>query len=172
MKTSILFLCILALTSTVFAQTDKKEKPLKKPNDIGVADFDSFKNTSFDILTNADRLKADTKRIDDAVRQYPTMTGLSVERIKGDYNAVKRLKVETTELTNKIPELDNQGKQLVENAKNVTPKLKSIDAVGNTKDSIKALDKAKVSLNDTATLLDTNLKIITDELKARGEKLD
>ena len=171
MKTCIL-VCLLALTSAAFAQTDKKEKPLKEPNDIGVADFDLFKNTSFDILTNADKLKADTKRIDDAVKQYPTMTGLSIERIKGDYNALKRLKDETTELTNKIPELDNQGKQLVENAKNVTPKLKSIDAVGNTKDSIKALDKAKASLNDTATLLDANLKVVTDELKARGEKLD
>lgn len=170
MKNYLLLLLIFVLGSNAGAQD--KEKPLKRPDNIGVSDFDTFKNTSFDILTDADRLKADTKRIDDAVKQYPTMTGLSVERIRGDYNSIKRLKKETSDLAEKIPALDDQGKQLVENAKSVTPKLKSIDAAGNTNKSIKALDRAKNSLNETGTMLDANLKIVTDALKAQGASVD
>ena len=165
-------IALLFVASLWLSETLAQDKPLKRPDNIGISDFDSFKNTSFDILTDADRLKADTKRVDDAVKQYPTLAGLSVERIKGDYNAIKRLKKETSDLVEKIPSLDDQGKQLVENAKSVTPKLKSIDAVGNTNKSVKALDRAKTSLNETGALLDTNLKIVTDALKAQGASID
>lgn len=169
MKTKLLLpLAFLLFSASVFGQDDK---PIKRPEDIGVSDFDSFKNTSFDILMNADRLKLDTKRVDDAVKQYPTGTGLSIDRVKGDYNALKRIKSETSELAEKIPTLDDQGKQLVENAKEIKPKLKSFDAVANTNKSMKALEKAKTSLTDTGKLVDTNLKIVTDALKAQGETI-
>ena len=64
---SILFLSLI-FAGSLQAQDDKK--PPKRPDNISVSDYDSFKNSSFDIMDNAIKLKLNFTTIDNEVKKY------------------------------------------------------------------------------------------------------
>jgi hypothetical protein len=68
--------------------------------------------------------------------------------------------------------LDDKGKSMLNSAADVKPKLKAPAATGNTKKSIEALDASRKSLDGVSGLLTADAKLIMDELKARGEKVE
>ena len=70
---------------------------------------------------------------------------------------------ELTSVSNKI---------VLENAKNIKPRTKSPAATNNTKKSTKGLSIAKDNIKGVTGLLETDIKLITDELKSRGEPIE
>jgi hypothetical protein len=163
----VLFLFATVVTQSVFAQDDGP----KRPENIGVSDFDSFKNNSFDIMDESAKLKKDAARIDSEVKGG-ALTGVSVDKLKQDYNALKGINTSSQALTEKMGQLNDQSKQMLENAKKVNPKTKTPAATNTTNKSIKGLDSARKNLDATADLVKNNMALIATELKSRGESFE
>ena len=171
MKARALFLAVFALvtlTTVVYSQ----DKP-KRPGDISVSEFDTFKNSSFDIVDASHNLKNNVTTIDNEIKNYSgVINTIAPDKLKKDLAALKGSKKEAETLADRIGKLGDQGKELVGKAKDVTPKMKSLDATSVTNKSIKGLDTAKGYIGDVTKLLDTNVKLITDELKKRNEPIE
>lgn len=173
MKKFIYFLFVLAVVAAPQFTQAQDDKAPKRPENIGVSDFDTFKNSSFDIYDESGKLKTEATRLDTDVKSYSAgLAAVSVDKLKADLKAIKTVGRSSKELTEKIGSLDEQGKQLLSNAKNVTPKMKSPQATSNTNKSIKGLDASKKNLEAVGTLVSTNTKLLTDELKKRGETVE
>lgn len=173
MKKSILFVmftCIFFLPGIMLAQ-DKED--VERPKDIGVSDFDNFKNTSFDIKDESATLKESVTHIDKEIKNYSGIINtIGVQKLKDDVKALYESQDAVKKLNEKIGKLDDQSKALLENAKNVSPKTKSLSATKNTDKSTKGLAIAKDDLKAVTNLLETDIKLINDELKARGEPIE
>ncbi len=167
---SLFILVAIVLPGLLVAQDDAKAK---RPDNIGVSDFDSFKNTSFDILDESTSLKTDATRIDSEVKNYAaTISTVTLDKLKTDFKALKGIGESSKALTTKIGDLDNQGKELLTSAKNVTPKTKSPQASGITNKSVKGLESARKNLDVVTTLVQDNTKLLAAELKNRGEAVE
>lgn len=173
MKKFIYFLFVLAVAAAPqFAQAQDNQAP-KRPGNIDVSDFDTFKNSSFDILDESARLKTDATRIDTDVKAYAaTLSNANLEKLKADYTSIRRIAKSSKELTAKIGDLDTQGKSLLTSAKNVSPRTKSPAATRNTNASLKGLDASKDNLEVVGNLVTTNSKLLADELKKRGQTVE
>ncbi|MDL5049261.1 hypothetical protein QQ054_24920 [Oscillatoria amoena NRMC-F 0135] len=169
MKTTIcLLISVFAFVTIVSAQGDA---PPKRPENIGVSDFDGFKNNSFDILDESTSLKNDATRIDNEIKGG-VLSSLTVDKIRQDIKALRGIGESSQALVAKIGDLDEQGKTLLSNAKNVSPKTKAPAATNSTNKSIKGLEVARKNLDVTATLVKTNTDLLVNELKSRGESVD
>jgi hypothetical protein len=165
---SLALLTLLVATTAVQAQ----DKP-KRPGDISVSEFDTFKNTSFDIVDASHNLKNNVTTIDNEIKNYSgVINTVAPDKLKKDLAALKGSKKEAETLADRISKLADQGKEMVGKAKDVTPKMKSLDATSITNKSIKGLDTAKGYLAGIGTLVDTNVTLITDELKKRKEPIE
>jgi hypothetical protein len=166
---SLLVLTVLAIPATLIAQGDAP----KRPDNIGVSDFDSFKNNSFDIMDESSKLKTDATKIDTDVKGYAGgLAGVSVEKMKSDLKAIRGIGKSSKELSTRIGSLNEQSKQMLSSAKSVKPMTKSPQATNNTNKSIKGLDASKKNLEGVSALVETNTKLLTDELKKRGETVE
>lgn len=173
MKKFIYFLFVLAVVvAPQFTQAQDDKTP-KRPENIGVSDFDSFKNSSFDILDQSAKLKTDATKIDTDVKAYAaTLSNTSLEKLKGDFAAIKGVSKSSKELSAKIGDLDTQGKALLSSAKDVSPKTKAPAASNLAKKSIAGLDSSKKNLEVVSGLVTTNTKLLADELKKRGVEVE
>lgn len=168
----ILF-AVLMLTLALPALTQAQDAPPKRPENMGVADFDSFKNNSFDILDESTKLKTEATRIDTDVKSYSAgLASVSVDKLKADLKAIRQVGQSSKELSTRIGSLDEQGKELLVSAKSVKPMTKSPAATNNTNKSIKGLDVSRKNLDQVTELVSTNTKLLTDELKKRGETVE
>ncbi len=167
-KTISLLLCCF-LVQMVNAQ----EQPPRRPDNIGVSDFDSFKNNAFDIVDESTRLKNDVTRIDNEIKNAGSvLTSFSVDKIRQDIRALRGIRQSSEVLADRIGKLDEEGKTLLNNAKNVNPRTKAPAATSNTNRSIQGLDYARKNLKAVADLAEANTKKLTDELKLRGEDIE
>jgi hypothetical protein len=163
---------ILVLPGLALAQDDPN-KPVKRPENIGVSDFDSFKNSSFDILDESTQLKNDVTRLDTDIKSYAGgIASVSLEKLKADYKALKDLGQSSQALTTKIGGLDEKGKELLASAKTINPRTKAPAASNNTNKSIKGLETARKNLDGVSSVLQENVKLLSAELKSRGENVD
>lgn len=150
-----------------------QEQPPRRPDNIGVSDFDSFKNNAFDIVEESTRLKNDATRIDNEIKNAGSvLTSFSVDKIRQDIRALRGIKQSAEVLADRIGKLDEEGKTLLNNAKNVNPRTKAPAATSNTNRSIQGLDYARKNLKAVADLVEANTKKLTDELKSRGEDIE
>jgi len=101
-------------------------KDLKRPKDIQVEKFDTFKNKSFDTYEKTKDLKA---VVDDDKE-------LSAEQVAG-----------LATMKKDIEALIKKGEQILKEAKDIKPKTKSLKAITNTKKSIEALNTSLKYLN-------------------------
>lgn len=150
-----------------------QDQPPRRPDNIGVSDFDSFKNNAFDIVDESNRLKNDALRIDNEIKNAGSvLTSFSVDKIRQDIRALRGIKQSSEALVEKIGSLDEEGKALLSNARNVNPRTKAPAATSNTNRSIQGLDYARKNLKTVADLVESNTKKLADELKARGEDIE
>ena len=165
---SLLLLALFAFVAVSYAQ----DKP-KRPNDISVSEFDTFKNTSFDIVDASHNLKTNVTHMDSEIKNYSGIINtVTPDKLKKDFAAIKGSKKEAETLAEKISQLASTGKDMLTNARSVTPKLKSLDATSIVNKSIKGLDFAKTNVTDITSLLEGNIKLLSDELKKRGEPIE
>ena len=171
MKKTFYFLLILVLF-VLPGFVNAQDAP-KRPDNMGVSDFDVFKNNSFDIMDESTKLKTDATNLDNDIKSYSAGIGsVTLEKLKTDYKAIREIGKSSKDLTSKVGELNSQSKGLLEAAKSVKPMTKSPQATGNTNKSVKGLDAAKKNLDAVATLVQNNSKLLADELKKRGETVD
>jgi len=169
MKKQITLLFLFFIGATALLAQDQ----VKRPDNIGVGDFDSFKNTAFDSQDESLKLNQDTKKIDTEIKGYAgVLSTISIPKLKDDLNALRGISKSQKALREKIGSLDEKGKALVGSAKDVTPKIKSPQATANTKKSISALDTARKNLDGVSSLLAEDSKLLMDELKKRGETVE
>ncbi|MCK5538033.1 MAG: hypothetical protein KAI79_14505, partial [Bacteroidales bacterium] len=172
-KIIVIMAITLPLLSVVEMQAQKKPKPLVKPKDIGLSEFDAFKNNSFTIYSKTKRIEADAKLLDKDIKAYSAdLEKVSIEKLKKDYKAVKSLQKQIPTLDDKIEKVYPQSEALLKKAKNVTPKQKSLGAVGNTNKSVKALNESKQNMKDITALLKEDNQILLNALKDRGEEVE
>lgn len=173
MKKFIYFLFVLAVVAAPQFTQAQDDKTPKRPENIDVSDFDTFKNSSFDILDESVKLKTDATRVDTDVKAYAaTLSNANLEKLKADFASLRQISKSSKELSAKIGDLDSQGKALLSSAKNVNPRTKSPAATKLTNTSIKGLDASKKNLEVVSGLVTTNTKILADELKKRGETIE
>jgi hypothetical protein len=173
MKKSIYLLFVLAILVAPQVSQAQDEKEPKRPENIGVSDFDTFKNSSFDIFDESGQLKTDAAKVEASVKTYAaTPSSATLEKLKEDYQALRGISKSSKELTDKIGSLDTEGKSLLTSAKNVSPRTKSPVATKNTNTSIKGLNAAKKNLESVSTIVTTNTKVVADELKKRGVEIE
>lgn len=168
-----ILLAVLMLTLALSAVTQAQDAPPNRPENMGVSDFDTFKNNSFDILDESTKLKTEATRIDTDVKSYSAgLASVSVDKLKADLKAIRQVGRSSKELSTRIGSLDEQGKELLASAKSVKPMTKSPAATNNTNKSIKGLDVSRKNLNEVTELVSTNTKFLTDELIKRGETVE
>jgi hypothetical protein len=173
MKKFIYFLFVLAVVAAPQFTQAQDDKTPKRPENIDVSNFDTFKNSSFDILDESAKLKTDATKVDTDIKAYAaTLSNANLEKLKEDYASLRRISKSSKELTAKIGELDNKGKDLLTSAKTVSPRTKSPAATSLTNKSIKGLDASKKNLEAVGTLVTTNSKLLADELKKRGQTVE
>ena len=175
MKKSFVFYILLSVFVSlgILQAQDKEKKEVKRPKNIGVADYDNFKNNSFDILDESNSLQENVTHIDNEIKGYSGLINtIGVEKIKKNLAALKDSKSAAETLLKKIGELAETGKELLTNVKSVTPKTKSLSASKNTKSSISVLDTSKANVKGLSELLVADIKLITEELKSRGEVIE
>ena len=161
---------LLFVVSATIAQDDE---PPKRPTNIGVGDFDSFKNSAFDTHESSTKLNEDTQKIDKEIKGYSgVLSTISIPKLKEDLQALRGINQSQKEIRQQLATLDDKGKALLNSAADVKPKLKAPQATNNTKKSISALGAARKSLDGVSGLLTADAKLIMDELKARGEKVE
>lgn len=166
---SLIILFVFAGPLSLIAQ----EEAPKRPENMGVSDFDTFKNNSFDILDESAKLKTDATKLDTDVKGYAAgMAGVSLDKLKSDLKAVRGIGKSSKELSTRIGALKDQSKQMLASAKSVKPMTKSPQATNNTNKSVKGLDASKKNLEQVTALVDANTKLLTDEIKRRGETVE
>ena len=160
---------IFAFVTTALLAQD----PVKRPENIGIGDFDNFKNTAFDSQIESIDLNKNSTKLDQEIKGYAgVLSTISVPKLKADLEALRGIHKSQKALREKLGSLDDQGKSLVSKAKEVTPKLKVPQATGNTNKSIKALESTRKNLDGVTGLITSNSKILIDELKKRGETVE
>lgn len=173
MKKFIYFLFVLAVIAAPQFTQAQDDKTPKRPENIDVSDFDTFKNSSFDILDESAKLKTDATKVDTDVKAYAaTISNANLEKLKADYASLRQISKSSKELTAKIGDLDTKGKSLLSSAKNVNPRTKSPAATKLTNTSIKGLDASKKNLAAVGDLVTANSKLLADELKKRGQTVE
>ena len=173
MKKSLVLLILLGIFIFPGVMNAQDKKDVERPKNIGVSDFDNFKNSSFDVKDESASLKENVTHIDNEIKNYSgVINTIGVQKLKENLKALQESQKAIRELSKEIGELDEQAKALLENAKNVKPKTKSISATKNTNKSTKGLGIAKDNLKVVTELLETDIKLITDELKARDEPIE
>lgn len=172
MKNSLFKLIMIGtmlLPGLAIAQDDAPERP----SDVGVGEFDEFKNTSFNILEESAKLKDDLGNVDAEIKQYSGMINeVQIDKLKKNYESLTGINKSVASLNENIGVLDNKSKALLESAKSVSPKMKAPKATSNTNKSIQGLDAAKSNLNSVSTLLEEDSKLLKEELKKRGELIE
>ncbi|GIV37840.1 MAG: hypothetical protein KatS3mg032_2219 [Cyclobacteriaceae bacterium] len=169
MKKTLILICAAGWLLSAAAQ----DQPPRRPDNIGISDFDSFKNNAFDILDESVKLKTDATRIDNDIKNAGSiLTNFSVDKIRQDIRALRGIRQSSEALKEKVAGLDEEGKTLLSNAKNVNPRIKAPAATSNTNRSLQGLDYARKNLQAVADLVQNNTKILVDELKARGEDIE
>ena len=164
---------LLMLGMIITSLMVKAQDDVKRPKNVGISDFDNFKNTSFDVREESASLNENVGKIDSEIKNYSgVINTIGVAKLKEDLAALKESKDAVKILNDKIGDLDNDGKSLMENAKKVKPKMKSMSATKNTNQSIKGLGLAKKDLKSVSEMLETDIKLLSDELKARGEPIE
>lgn len=169
MKRRFPLILLMFTAGALYAQ----DTPPKPPGDMGVDQFDAFKNNSFNIMNESIKTDKDITTLDNQVKSYSgSITNTSIDNLRADYKAVLDLSKVKKNLVDKIGQLDNQGKEVITAAKSFTPKLKSVTAVNNTNKAVQALDFSRKKLTNSGALLKADADLLTKELKARGEKVE
>ncbi len=173
MKKLTYLLFVLALfAAPQFTQAQDDKQP-QRPTNIGVSDFDTFKNSSFDIFDESSTLKTDAARVDASVKTYAaTPSSATLETLKDDYKALRGITKASKELTTRIGNLDTESKDLLNSVKNVSPRTRAPIATKNTNASIKGLNAAKENLAQVSAIVTTNTKVVAGELKKRGVEIE
>lgn len=117
---NLLLLFVLALPCITMAQDD-----LEKPKDMGIAEFDEFKNNSFAIFKKSQ----DFKKMVDEGQKFTAEDVKAVDALKNDLAALQ----ETSEAVAK-------------KAKDVKPMTKAPAATKNTQAAAKALKRSSENL--------------------------
>jgi len=130
-KLSIFLFACIAMPLMIMAQDD-----VSRPKNVGISDFDDFKNSSFDVREESASLNDNVSQLDSEIKNYSgVINTIGVDKLKKDLAALKGSKDAVKVLNDKIGDLDNDGKKMAENAKKVTPKMKSVSATKNTNQS-------------------------------------
>ena len=116
MKKLILLIAVAMFSAPLLLSAQDEE--LEKPKDVGVAEFDEFKNTSFSIYKNSLKFK--------------TMAENGDKFTKDDVNDVTKLQDDLTKLQEKT-------EAMLKNAGNVKPMTKAPKVTKIVKASAKAL---------------------------------
>ena len=175
MKKSFVFYILLSVFASlgILQAQDEEKKEVKRPKNIGVADYDNFKNNSFDVLDESKSLLENVTHIDNEIKGYSgIMNTIGVEKLKKNLTALTESKSSVEILLKKIGELAETGQGLLTNVKSVSPKTKSLSASKNTKTSISGLDTSKGNLTDLSNLLVADITLVTDALKSKGEIIE
>jgi hypothetical protein len=171
MRSRFLLPIILLLFSVPVFSQDAQEEELKRPADIKVSDYDEFKNTSFDTYDESIKLKKNVTVLDTDIKNYAgVMKSVLTPKLLQDFKALVAIKNSTETLRAKIASLDEKGKDLAANSKKAG--LKAPAAGKNTNSSVSALNKSKGHLDNVTDLLNADMKLLKDELKARGEPIE
>jgi hypothetical protein len=174
MKTRyLLSLAFVMFTFLAFAQSEenKEEEVVTRPSDIKVADYDEFKNTSFDTYDESLKLKRNMTTLDTDIKGYAgVMKSVLTPKLLADLKAMVAVNDASAALKTKIASLDDKGKELAANAKKAG--LKAPSATKNTNSSVSALGKSKNHIESITAMLATDMKLVKDELKARGEPVE
>jgi hypothetical protein len=162
----LLLILVSLISSFVLAQD-----PPQRPSDIKVAEYDAFKNNAFDLLNESTKLKDNLSTVDKDVKNYAGVIK-TVEKgtLFKDLKSLKNIKESGESLSKKIADIDDKSKDLLANAKKAG--LKAPAATKNTKTSVTALDNAKGHLGSIKDLVTSDVKLIQDELKSRGEPIE
>jgi prefoldin subunit 5 len=169
-KTFQLFIMALMSVSFLFsnyasAQTLDSYGELKRPANMGDSEYDSFKNSSFDVYFNTCKLDANLKKIEGNLVGYQQdKDNIDFKSLRSDIKALREINEAIPDLKNELKGLKGKSENLAKNAKNVKPKMKAPKAVKNTKKSIEALDKAKEKMGSLVDRQAAALKLATELL--------
>ncbi len=170
MKTKNLFFTgamalFIFFSVNIKAQTLDSYGDMKRPANIGVSDFDNFKNSCFDIYFNSHKLDKELKDIETNLTKYAAdKSNIDFNSLREDIKSLKAINESTKELTAELKALDDKSETMAKNAKNIKPKTKAPKAVKNTNSSIKALNDAKSTLKSVGENQTTLLKQATELL--------
>lgn len=156
-----LFLPLLFIATVAMAQQEEKE--LKRPSAVGESGIDGFVSQSFDVYEPT--IKTDKDLL--AIEQEIDKMEKEGHKIKSDAEVLKRLyfiQKEVRTRPDKIAELDNKAKDMVETAKNISPKTKAPAAIKAVNTATKALsianDKTPKQAQKTEDLLSRANKML------------
>ena len=168
-KLSLLSIFLITITSlystSIYAQNLDSYGDMKRPANIGVADFDNFKNACFDIYFNSHKLDKNLQDIETNLTKYAAdKDNIDFNSLREDIKSLNAIGKSSKELTAQLKTLDDKSESMVKNAKNIKPKTKAPKAVKNTNNAIKALNDAKSTLKTVGENQVTLLKQATELL--------
>jgi hypothetical protein len=155
-------LCISFLITFGANAQDEKYGDLKRPDNVGDASFDNFKNSSFDIYYNVGKLDENLKKVETNLIAYKKdPKNVDFNSLKTDIKSLNEINEALPKLQTEVTALKDKSETMVKDAKNFSPKMKAPKAIKNTDQSVKALDQA----NDRLKILGENQKAALETAK-------
>jgi hypothetical protein len=173
MKKIFVIVSVLAVTAcfSVSAQTaQQKAQNLKRPGDIGVAAYDAFKNSSFNLKDEVAKTDKNYQDIAKEIAKYSTKKKApTADNIKADIAKVTGIKSSVKTLNDKVVNLAETGIKLTTGLPNVSPVNKIKKATANTQSSLKAIDLSRQMLSGLSSKTGSDLSTLNGLLsKAKG----
>jgi len=154
-----LFMALLSLSLMLSlganAQNVDKYGTLERPENVGDADFDNFKNSSFDTYYNVGKLDENLQKVETNLIAYKKDTkNIDYNSLRSDIKSLNEINQALPALQTEVTSLKGKSESMVKNAKSFKPVTKAPKAVKNTDKAVKALDAA----NDRLKILTANQK--------------
>jgi len=135
-----LFTILLLAAAVLPAFSQEEEKDLKRPDNVGDSETDSFVNQSFDLYEATNKTNKDLKAIEGDLEKIEK----DGNKIKQDADILKRLYAIQGEIRSrdeKAKELDNKAADMAKHAKDIRPIKLVPQATKNVKSASAALKK-------------------------------
>lgn len=175
MKKILVFAVVFLISGfmAINSQTlQEKAKALIKPADIGVADYDAFKNSSFSLKDEVLKTDKSYDQLSKEVVKYAKGgKKLTYKNVSSDLNKVKNIKTTVKALNDRVGSLAETGKKLSTGAAGVKPGNKVQQATTNTNTSLQAVDLSREILKGLTKKVDADMGTLTGLLsKAIGKR--
>ncbi len=175
MKKILFIFSAILLVGSAYAQDELRKEAREHlenmPDDIRLAQYDNFKNTSYATLaevlktdTKVNKLKADMKAYDEGTME------VTIDNLDNDLMLIEDIQIAIGNLDNNLADLEANGITLVENATKIRPPTRILKATKSANSSLKAVRLSRKITADQLSVVKDSAQKIANYKKALEEE--
>ena len=146
MKKSLVLLILLGIFIFPGVMNAQDKEDVKRPKNIEVSDFDSFKNSSFDVKDESASLKKDVTHIDNEIKTYSgVINTIGVQKLKENFKALQGIQKAIKEFPDSRIGVEGHTDSFGSDKKNLELSQQRADAVTQYLLANMEIDRTKIT---------------------------